>query len=119
MSDHRGVQGAVPGGAHTPETRVQIPPPQPSSKQSRRMSLIEAIANVAVGFLVALLTQIVVFPLFNLEVGLGEHLAISGLFTIASIARSYLLRRLFEAIRVAQAEPAEQPVAALRRRRAF
>jgi hypothetical protein len=64
------------------------------------MSLIEAISNVAVGFLVALLTQVIVFPLFELEVGIGEHLAISGLFTIASIARSYLLRRLFEAIRV-------------------
>ncbi len=80
------------------------------------MSLIEAITNVAVGFLVALLTQIVVFPLFDLDVSLGEHLAISGLFTIASIARSYLLRRLFEAIRVARAEPAK-PL--LRRRRAF
>jgi hypothetical protein len=52
------------------------------------MSLIEAISNVAIGFLVALLTQIVVFPLFNLDVGLGEHLTISGLFTLASIARS-------------------------------
>ena len=64
------------------------------------MSLIEAITNVAVGFLVALLTQIIVFPLFNLEVSPGEHLAISGLFTLASIARSYVLRRLFEVIRV-------------------
>jgi branched-subunit amino acid transport protein len=72
------------------------------------MSLIEAVSNVAVGFLVALLTQIIVFPLFNLEVSLDEHLAISGLFTIASIARSYALRRVFEAIRVAQAEPARQ-----------
>ena len=34
-------------------------------KQTRRMSLIEAIANVVVGFAVALLTQIIVFPLFN------------------------------------------------------
>jgi hypothetical protein len=69
-------------------------------KQSRLMSLIEAITNVAVGFLVALLTQIVVFPLFGLEVSVGEHLALGGLFTGASIARSYILRRVFEAIRV-------------------
>ncbi len=72
----------------------------PGAGQSRRMSLIEAISNVAVGFLVALLTQIIVFPLFNLKVSVGEHLAIGGLFTLASLARSYLLRRLFEAIRV-------------------
>jgi hypothetical protein len=68
-------------------------------KQSRRMSLIEAIANVAIGYAVALLTQIIVFPLLGLQVSLGENLAIGALFTIASIARSYALRRVFEAIR--------------------
>ena len=73
-------------------------------KQTRRMSLIEAIANVVVGFAVALLTQIIVFPLFGLQVSLGENLAIGGLFTLASIARSYVLRRVFEAIRTHRAE---------------
>jgi len=68
------------------------------------MSLVEAIANVAVGFLVALLTQIIVFPLFGLQVSLGDNLAIGGLFTIASIVRSYMLRRVFEAIRAYGAE---------------
>jgi len=68
-------------------------------KQSRRMSLVEAIANVVVGFCVALLTQIIIFPLFGLRVGLSDNLAITGLFTIASIARSYTLRRTVEAIR--------------------
>jgi hypothetical protein len=68
-------------------------------KQSRRMSLVEAIANVAVGYAIALLTQIIVFPLFGLQVSLGDNLAIGGLFTLASIARSYTLRRTFEAIR--------------------
>jgi hypothetical protein len=68
------------------------------------MSLVEAIANVAVGFLVALLTQIIVFPLFALQVSLDDNLAISGLFTMASIGRSYVLRRVFEAIRAHGAE---------------
>ena len=73
-------------------------------KQSRRMSLIEAIANVAIGYAVALLTQIIVFPLFALQVSLGDNLAIGGLFTLASIARSYVLRRVFEAVRAHCAE---------------
>jgi hypothetical protein len=64
------------------------------------MSLVEAIANVAVGFAVALLTQIIVFPLFDVEVTIGENLAIGSLFTGASICRSFALRRVFEAIRV-------------------
>jgi hypothetical protein len=72
--------------------------------QSRRMSLIEAVANFGVGFGVALVTQIIVFPLFGLEVSLDEHVALSGLFTLASIGRSYALRRLFEAIRVSSTE---------------
>jgi hypothetical protein len=50
-------------------------------KQSRRMSLVEAVTNVVVGFAVALLTQIIVFPVFDIEVTLGENLAIGLLFT--------------------------------------
>lgn len=73
-------------------------------KQSRAMSLIESIANVAVGYGLAVLTQILVFPLFDVEVSLNEHLAIGGLFTLASIARSYTLRRLFEAVRMRRTE---------------
>jgi hypothetical protein len=64
------------------------------------MSMTEAVTNVVVGFGVAVLTQIMVFPLFELHVSLAENLAIGGAFTIASIGRSYLLRRLFEGIRV-------------------
>lgn len=69
-------------------------------RQSRRMSLVEAIANVLVGYAVAVLAQILVFPLFGIEATLGQNLALGGLFTIISIARSYALRRAFEAIRV-------------------
>jgi len=69
-------------------------------RQSRRMSLLEALTNVAIGYGVAVVTQIAVFPLFGLEVSLSDNLAIGGLFTLVSIARSYAVRRLFDAIRV-------------------
>jgi hypothetical protein len=49
--------------------------------QSRRMSLVEAIANVAVGYAVAVLTQIVVFSVFGLNVSLSENLVIGSIFT--------------------------------------
>jgi hypothetical protein len=67
------------------------------------MSLIEAIANVAVGFGVAVLTQMMIFPLFGLAVSLGQNLQIGAIFTAVSILRSYTLRRLFEWIRVGRA----------------
>ena len=68
-------------------------------KQSRRISLIEAIANVVVGYGLAVLTQIAVFPLFGLRASFGDNLALGAVFTAISLARSYVLRRVFEAVR--------------------
>ena len=70
-------------------------------KQSRLMSLVEAITNVIVGYGLAVVTQIIVFPWFGLEAALDEHLAIGMAFVGVSLVRSYLLRRLFERITVA------------------
>ena len=67
--------------------------------QSRVMSLIEATTNVVVGYVLAIGTQLAVFPLFGLEAALGEHLAIGGAFVMVSLARGYVLRRLFERLR--------------------
>ena len=69
-------------------------------KQSRLMSGVEAVANVMVGYVLAVLTQLAVFPLFGLNASLSDNLAIGGVFTVVSIVRSFTLRRLFEAIRL-------------------
>ena len=68
-------------------------------QQSRVMSFVEATTNVVVGYVLAIATQMAVFPLFGLEAALGEHLAIGMAFVGVSLARSYLLRRLFERLR--------------------
>jgi hypothetical protein len=70
-------------------------------KQSRAMSMVESVANVAVGYGVAVATQMLVFPLFGLVATLGENMAMGAIFTVVSIVRSYWLRRLFERIKVA------------------
>ena len=70
------------------------------AEQSRRMSLAESLANVAIGYGIALLTQLAVFPLFGLRVTMADNLAIGAIFTVVSIARSYCLRRVFERMRV-------------------
>ncbi len=67
--------------------------------QSKRLSLIEAIANVAIGYGVAVLAQLAIFPLFGIAVSIGDNLAIGAAFTVVSLARSYAVRRLFNAIR--------------------
>jgi hypothetical protein len=63
------------------------------------MSLVEAVTNTVVGYLLALVVQLIAFPLFGLEVSLADNVAIALLFTAVSIARSYTLRRLFERLR--------------------
>jgi len=64
--------------------------------QSRRMSLIEAVTNVTLGYGLAVIAQIVVFPWFGLDVSIGENFAIGAVFVGISLLRSYALRRLFE-----------------------
>ena len=49
--------------------------------QSRTMSAVEAVANVAVGFGVAMIAQAAVFPMFGFHAAPSEHLAIAGIFT--------------------------------------
>lgn len=70
-------------------------------KQTRAMSLIEAAANVAVGYGIAVLATMIVLPAFGYRVSGADAFGISAVFTLVSMARSYALRRLFEAIRVA------------------
>jgi hypothetical protein len=69
---------------------------QTRAAQTRSASLLEASANVGAGFLLALITQRVAYPLFGIETTLATDSAIAALFTLVSLARSYLLRRLFE-----------------------
>ncbi len=68
-------------------------------RQSRRMSLTEAIANVVIGYILAVATQVAVFPLFGIHIVLADDLMIGLAFLVVSLARSYVLRRMFERIR--------------------
>ena len=49
--------------------------------QSRWMSLVESVANVLVGYIVAVTTQHLVFPLFGLHATLSQNLMIGLIFT--------------------------------------
>lgn len=67
-------------------------------KQSRLESLIESVLNTASGFVVAMLImQFIVTPLWHLPTSSADNLAITLIFTVAAITRSYLWRRFFNA----------------------
>ncbi len=81
-------------------------------KRSRLMSLVESLANVLVGYGVAVTTQMSVIPVFGLAVTVTvtENLLIGLIFTVVSIVRSYALRRGFEALRVRQSAMASSTI---------
>lgn len=68
--------------------------------QSRAHSAIEAAANVAIGYGVAVASQIVILPMFGVLLPLADNLAIGAWFTAISLVRSYAVRRLFNAAAV-------------------
>jgi hypothetical protein len=66
-------------------------------EQTKLSSLIETIMNTAIGFGVALLSQIAVFPWFGIHVPLSTNLGIGAWFTVISVMRGYVIRRWFNA----------------------
>lgn len=66
--------------------------------QSRLGSLGEALTNVLIGYGIALAAQLTIFPLYDIHVSLNANIQIGLWFTAVSIARSYLLRRLFNSV---------------------
>ncbi len=67
----------------------------PSRVQSKKHSLLEAVINTAVGFVLSLAAVQWLFPLFGVRMTLSENLAATGIMTAISVARSYVLRRVF------------------------
>ena len=61
--------------------------------------MIEAVANVVVGYWIAVGAQIAIFPLFGVNLPLWDNMLIGALFTVVSLVRSYALRRLFNRLR--------------------
>lgn len=69
--------------------------------QSRIMSAVEAGANVLIGYAVNFAANLIVLPLFGLAVTPASAAGIGAVFTGISLARSYLLRRAFNGLRMA------------------
>ena len=63
--------------------------------QSKTESLIESIINTSLGFLVALITQILIYPIFDIEVSFGDQTLLALIFTSVSLFRGYIVRRYF------------------------
>ena len=65
--------------------------------QTRLESLAEVTINVGIGWIIAFITQLIVFPMFGVYVSLSNQIWISVIFTVVSIIRGYIIRRWFNA----------------------
>lgn len=65
--------------------------------QTKTQSLIESVVNVLIGYTVALISQLLIFPMFDIHVTFTDNLLIGLWFTVISIIRSYTIRRWFNA----------------------
>lgn len=65
--------------------------------QTRLGSLIESAMNIVIGYGVAILSQLAIFPLFGIHIPLSDNLLIGLWFTAISLVRSYVIRRWFNA----------------------
>lgn len=64
-------------------------------KQHRIDSLMEAVTNTAIGFLVSLVAWIIVARIYGIPMTASQSLGITGIFTVVSVLRQYVLRRIF------------------------
>ena len=65
--------------------------------QTRMGSLIEACMNVLIGFVINMVANFVILPMVGFHITLGQNLFIGLLYTVISVARSYAIRRWFNA----------------------
>jgi hypothetical protein len=65
-------------------------------RQTRLGSLIEVSINICIGFWINFVANLVVLPMFGLNVTIADNFLIGFIYTFISVARSYVVRRWFE-----------------------
>ena len=63
--------------------------------QTKKWSMIETLVSVGTGWLIGVILNMLVLPLFDYDVSLTDGVLISIIFTAVSVVRSYVVRRFF------------------------
>ncbi|MNC10600.1 hypothetical protein D3C75_582550 [compost metagenome] len=75
--------------------------------QSKKLSLIESVVNVVSSFLMGVITQIIVFPLYGFEASVMANISLTLIFSLTGFIRSYTVRRIFNSIAEKQLKAAK------------
>ncbi len=70
--------------------------------QSHKMSVLESTTSVVAGYMLNVLIQFLVYPLFGIEVSLDKAFIISIFITLIAFMKNYSVRRLFNFIHIKQ-----------------
>ena len=65
-------------------------------KQSRSTSFLKSLISTAAGFTIGLASQYFILPLLGVAISLHQNITFAVIMTVISIARGYLLERVFE-----------------------
>lgn len=63
--------------------------------QTKKHSIIESICNVLIGYMIAIIGQLIIFPILEKDFSAADNIITGIFFTALSLARSYILRRFF------------------------
>ena len=66
--------------------------------QSKKMSLLESLVSVVAGYIITVLIQYWVYPIFGISIPATEALLISLIIVLAAFVKNFSVRRLFNFI---------------------
>ncbi len=69
-----------------------------TNRQSNLMSLIESAVSVLVGYVLTVMVQLFLYPLFEVRMSLQDSLLISLIVVFIAFLKNYMVRRVFNRI---------------------
>ena len=63
--------------------------------QSKRESMVETLTSVFAGWLIGVILNMTILPLFDYNITVVDSLWVSLIFTVISVVRGYVIRRAF------------------------
>ena len=63
--------------------------------QTKKQSFIESLTSTTIGWLIGVILNLTVLPLFDYDITVVDSLWVSLIFTAVSVIRGYIIRRWF------------------------
>jgi len=71
-----------------------------SKGQSTKMSLVESVVSVIAGYILTVLIQLWVYPIFGIDIPSQAAMVISFIVVVAAFAKNFTVRRIFNYLHV-------------------